>query len=176
MTTVYVNPETGSNTNPGTATEPFKTITHALSQASAGTLIQLRVGHYTEETFPLRVPAGVKLVGNEGSKGKDIMITGGKQVSTSDGNQSLTIRLEADGQVRGVTVSNPETRGTGIWIESGNPTVANSTLLNCKREGIRIMGSAKPLLDSNILTGNASYGIWVLKNAKGENPQQHHSQ
>ena len=169
MTTFYVNPETGSNANPGTATEPFKTITHALSQASAGSLIQLRMGQYSsEETFPLTVPAGVKLVGNEGSKGKDIVITGGKEVRTSDGNQSLTIRLEADGEVRGVTVSNPEIRGTGIWIESGSPIVASTTLLNCKREGIRMMGSAKPILDSNVLKGNASYGIWVLNNAKGE--------
>ncbi|MGM0456104.1 MAG: DUF1565 domain-containing protein, partial [Cyanobacteriota bacterium] len=168
MTTVYVHPTTGNNSNPGDAEQPFQTITHALGQATAGTLVQLAVGQYTEETFPLTIPSGVKLVGNESNKGKDIVITGGGTVGTSDGNQSLTIRLDADAEVRGVTVSNPELRGTGIWIESGSPTVADSTLVNCKREGIRLMGTAKPILDNNVLTGNASYGIWALKNAKGE--------
>jgi parallel beta-helix repeat protein len=168
MTTFYVNPSTGNDGNPGDATQPFQTITHALGQASAGTLVQLAVGQYTAETFPLTVPPGVKLVGNEGNKGKDILITGGGTVGTTDGNQSLTIRLDPEAEVRGVTVSNPELRGTGIWIESGSPTVANSTLKGCKREGIRMMGTAKPILDNNLLTENASYGIWALKNAKGE--------
>ena len=55
--------ENGLDTNLGNHPQsPYKTIKHALSQASAGDVVHVFAGEYTE-TFPLTVPAGVTLRG-----------------------------------------------------------------------------------------------------------------
>ncbi|MBV8153080.1 MAG: DUF1565 domain-containing protein [Candidatus Eremiobacteraeota bacterium] len=65
----YVDPVKGSDTNPGTQTAPFKTITHALKVVkTAGLTIQLNPGVYSTssgETFPIVVSSpGVVLSGS----------------------------------------------------------------------------------------------------------------
>src|SRR5690349_24701817 len=70
----YVNAGTGLDTNPGTQASPFKTITHALTVATtSGSTVQVEPGQYDEvnnlETFPITVPAGVLLIGDETNKG-----------------------------------------------------------------------------------------------------------
>src|ERR1051326_6426739 len=47
--TLYVSTQ-GSDSNPGTAAQPFRTITHAYSAASAGTTILVAPGVYTDYT------------------------------------------------------------------------------------------------------------------------------
>jgi hypothetical protein len=69
---LYVNAGTGSNTNPGTQAAPFRTITRAIASVAAGQTIQVAPGVYDAalgETFPLLLPAGVSLLGDEASKG-----------------------------------------------------------------------------------------------------------
>ncbi len=170
--TLYVNPQTGKDTNAGTFQTPFKTLTRALAAASAGTTIQLASGTYKAaggEVFPLVVPAGVMLLGHEPSKGKEILIQGsGKYNSPTFGVQNITLRLESKAQVRGVTVTNSVEKGTAVWIESTAPIVANNTFAGCGREGVFVTGTGKPLILDNIFTQNASSGVFLVRNAKGE--------
>jgi parallel beta-helix repeat protein len=170
--TLYVNPAIGKDTGTGSATAPFKSLTRALALAKAGTTIQLAVGTYNTanaEVFPLTVPAGVMLLGHEPSKGKGILIFGsGTYASPTFGSQNIAIRLESGAQLRGVTVTNQVERGTGVWIESTSPIVANNTFTGCGREGIFVTGTSKPLLLDNVLIENASSGIGVMRHAKGE--------
>src|SRR6266581_689676 len=83
---LYVDISTGLDTNPGTQASPFKTITKAMTVATSGTTVQVAPGIYdasslsTPEVFPITVPAGVLLIGNEGSKGSGTSIVGGGQV------------------------------------------------------------------------------------------------
>ena len=59
---IYVA-ENGSDTALGNHPQsPFATIKHALSQATAGDVVHVYAGEYTE-TFPLTVPQGVTLRG-----------------------------------------------------------------------------------------------------------------
>jgi hypothetical protein len=106
--------------------------------AQAGTAIQLAAGTYsaaTGETFPIKIPAGVIVVGNEANKGSGILVSGsGIFPSPTFANQNVTFQLANNAQLKGVTVTNPDIRGTGVWVESSNPTIANNTLTNCKRE------------------------------------------
>lgn len=70
--TYCVDSATGNDGNTGAADNPFKTITHALSLATSGDLVFVRPGTYdlaNGETFPLALPDGVTLVGNESNKG-----------------------------------------------------------------------------------------------------------
>src|SRR5260221_12696181 len=69
----YVNALAGLNTNSGTQISPLKTITYALSVAKrSGSTVHVLPGAYNVangEVFPITVPAGVLLIGDEPNKG-----------------------------------------------------------------------------------------------------------
>jgi parallel beta-helix repeat protein len=174
-TTVYVNPVTGSDTNNGSRLSAFKTLTYTLNTLNtirSPAIVQLADGVYhaaNGEVFPLIVPDGVWLVGNEATKGQGILIEGGGDYQTKNfGLQNITLILADDAQLMGVTVTNPINKGTGIWIESTSPTIANNTFIKCRREGIFISGNAKPAILDNVFVQNASAGLVMARNAKGE--------
>jgi hypothetical protein len=127
---LYVNPSSGNDSASGSQVTPLKTITKAIQQSTAGSSIRLTPGTYnatTGEVFPLVVPSNVTVVGDESQKGKGIQITGsGRYLSASFGGQNVTFKLESQSTLKGVTITNNESRGTGIWIESTNPTFCQS--------------------------------------------------
>ncbi|MEH1765048.1 DUF1565 domain-containing protein [Nostoc sp.] len=171
---IYVNPATGTDSAGAGATSatPYKSITFALSQAQAGAVIQLAPGNYNQEsgeTFPLLLKPGVTLRGDEASKGQGILITGGGfYTSRTFARQDITILAEQDTTITGVTVTNPNSRGTGVWVESTNPIIKNSTFTNSVREGVFVTGTGNPKIESNIFVQNKGNGISIAKAAQGE--------
>lgn len=172
VATIYVNPVTGNDANTGSRANPLKSITCALKQAKTSTIIQLTTGTYSTangEVFPLFIPPSVLVVGNEANKGQEMIISGsGEYQSSSFGLQNITLLLLGDASLLGVTVTNPAAKGTGVWIESSIPTVANSTFKNCTREGIFTTGNAKPGIVDNLFINNKVSGLVIAKNSKGE--------
>jgi len=172
MTIIYVNPNHGHDNAKGSQTEPLKTLTCALKQAQIGTKIQLSEGIYNQqngEKFPLIIPQGVIIQGNTEQKGQNLQVIGsGEYISPIFKQQFVTILMTENSEVRGLTITNPSPKGTGIWIESNQPIIANNTLINCGREGIFVTGKSKPIIDNNILKNNGSSGIFLVRNAKGE--------
>jgi parallel beta-helix repeat protein len=172
---IHVNPGIGSDA-PGagnTTATPYRTITYALQQVKgSSTVIQLAPGSYTEqsgEVFPLILKPGVILRGDESNKGSTVVIIGGGfHVSPSFARQSVTILADRNTEVRGVTVTNPRTRGTGVWIESTNPTIRNSTFTRSNRDGIFVTGTGNPKIENNVFTQNSGNGISVARGATGE--------
>jgi len=70
LKTLFVDPATGKDANPGTQSKPFKTLTKALSKAKAGDTVRLAGGVYSKATngeafsaAGLPVPARVTLDG-----------------------------------------------------------------------------------------------------------------
>lgn len=171
---LYVNPVLGNDVADAgqTAALPYRTITYALSQAKPGTVVQLERGSYTEQTgevFPLKMPQGVILRGNEAEKGQTIAIIGGGNfISRTFARQNMTILAIANSEIRGLTVTNPNTRGTGIWVESGNATIENNTFINNNREGVFVTGTSNPQIKRNNFIRNQGNGISVANLAKGE--------
>ncbi|AFY43834.1 DUF1565 domain-containing protein [Nostoc sp. PCC 7107] len=170
--TFYVNPLTGNSSNSGSQQAPFKTITQALKVATPDTTIQLTDGNYSVasgEVFPLTIPSGVQVIGNEANKGSSILIEGsGNYLSRTFAGQNVTFVMLDGGELRGVTVTNPASRGSGVWAESTTPTIANCTFKNCKREGVFATGDAKPVIQGNVFTENAANGIAIAKNSQGQ--------
>jgi len=171
MATLYVNPQTGSDGAAGCQSAPLKTIARAIARAASGTIIQLAPGTYSAasgEKFPWEIPSGVKVIGSETNKGSGTLIQGsGKFVSPTAASQKITILLATDAELRGVTVTNLDSRGTGVWIESTSPTVANCTFTKCKREGIFATGTANPAILDNIFVENSAAGVIMAGSAKG---------
>ncbi len=170
--TFYVNPGTGSDSADGSQSASFKTIKKALEKSQPGTTIQLAAGTYNAasgEVFPLEVPDGVKVLGNEGNKGSGILIEGsGQYNSRTQAGQNITFLLASNAELRGVTVTNLATRGTAVWIESTAPTVANCTFTKNKREGVFATGDANPVILNNDFVQNDGNGISVTRNTTGE--------
>jgi parallel beta-helix repeat protein len=171
---IYVNPAIGSdNPTVGKAeATPFKTITFALQQAQPGTIVQLASGSYTAQTgevFPLNLKSGVVLRGDEASKGQAVMIAGsGNFISPSFARQNVTILAGNNSEIRGVSVTNQSSRGTAVWVESTNPTIANSTFANSLREGVFVTGTANPKIIGNFFVKNQGQGVSVTKSSQGE--------
>jgi parallel beta-helix repeat protein len=174
VATIYVNPVTGNDANAGSRLSPFKTITRAVQAAKSKspTMIRLAPATYSTasgEKFPLIIPQGITLVGNESNQGQGIIISGsGDYNSPSFGSQNITLLLLDDAILLGVTVINSIVKGTGVWIESTNPTLANNTFTNCGREGLFVSGNAKPAITDNIFIKNNAGGVVIARNSKGE--------
>ncbi|MBV6622326.1 MAG: DUF1565 domain-containing protein [Rivularia sp. (in: Bacteria)] len=169
---IYVSPTTGNDSNSGSQQAPLKTITQALKQSASGTKIQLAEDSYNAtsgEIFPLIVPFGVTIIGNENHKGRGFVINGsGIYVSHTFAEQNVTIILSNAARLRGVTVTNPASRGSAVWIESASPAVVNCTFINSQREGVFVTGNANPTIKDNIFTRNSANGIFITKNSRGE--------
>ncbi len=170
---LYVNPDKGINqSGGGTSVAPYKTITYALNIAPAGATIQLTPGTYNSnsgEKFPLVMKNKVALKGNESKQGQGILITGGGlYISPTFARQNITILTENGSVISGVSITNPNQRGTGVWIESTNPTISSSTFANSFREGVFVTGTGNPQIINNIFSQNRGNGISVAKAAQGE--------
>jgi parallel beta-helix repeat protein len=173
-TVLNVNPTAGTDAvGGGTIAAPFKTIAFALAQVKTGvaTVVQLAPGSYTVasgETFPLKVKPNVTLLGDEATKGQGILIQGsGKLLTKALGSQDATMSMDKNSVLRGVTVTNLVSRGTGVWIESTNPVIANNTFTNTGREGIFITGQGTPVIGSNLFIKNTGNGISAINTAAG---------
>jgi len=172
-TLLYVNPASGTDA-PGAGNEatPYRTIAYALRQATPGTYVQLARGSYTEasgEIFPLNVPPGVTLRGEESERGQTVaIIGGGNLVSPTFARQNVTLQAGKDTEIRGISVTNPNTRGTGIWIESVNSKIQNCTFNRNNREGVFVTGTANPVIADSVFTQNGGNGISVANRATGE--------
>lgn len=172
VVTLYVNPMTGNDTNTGSRLSPFKSLTRALKITKIHTLIHPEPGTYSAisgEVFPLVISGKVTIVGNEANKGAGIVITGsGEYQSPSFGMQNITLLLADNASLLGVTVTNSSAKGTGIWIESAAPTLANNTLSGCGREGVFTSGTAKPAILDNIFVQNNASGLVMAGHSQGE--------
>jgi parallel beta-helix repeat protein len=172
-TVVYVNPTLGTDSpSSGRESAPFRTISYAMQQAQPNTVVQLAPGSYTRDTgevFPIVVRPNVILRGDESTKGQTVLIIGsGSYASPTFAVQNVTIRAESDSSIRGVTVTNPNSRGTAVWVESTNPSIRNSTFSNSLRDGIFVTGTANPTIEGNVFTNNQGNGVSVARTARGE--------
>jgi parallel beta-helix repeat protein len=167
---IHVDANAGSDGNPGTFGAPVRTIAAALSRARYGVTIKLAPGTYSPdrgEQFPIIVPAGVKLSGSSGAMGSGIeIIGGGRYLSRSFAGQEVAVVLEDGAIAEGLTISNPNVRGTGIWIENGSPKIMNCTLVGSHRDGIFVTGSATPVVESNIFQRNGGNGLSIARTAR----------
>ncbi len=172
VATLHVNPVIGNDANTGSRLSPLKSITRALKATRTPGIIQLAPGTYSTsngEVFPLIIPGEMLVVGNESNKGQGIIISGsGEYQSPTFGWQDITLLLLGNASLLGVTVINPVSKGTGIWIESTAPTLANNTFSKCGREGIFATGKAKPAILDNVFVQNAASGLMMTRYSKGE--------
>ncbi|MCC5635382.1 DUF1565 domain-containing protein [Nostoc sp. CHAB 5844] len=161
---LFVNPSIGDDTTGnGSDRTPFKTITHALRVATSNTVIMLTPGNYsteTGETFPLILRHGISIQGDATNKGSGITIQGGGvYLSRSFGGQNVTIVGANQAGLTGVTVTNSNPRGYGLWVESSNPIISENTFTGNTQDGVAVSGNGAPTVNKNYFYRNGANGI-----------------
>ncbi|QIZ69941.1 DUF1565 domain-containing protein [Oxynema aestuarii] len=170
---IFVSATDGNDsTGNGSESQPFKTITRALRVAKTNSAIVLAPGTYSAETgesFPLMLKPGMTLQGNPDNRGRGIVIRGGGDfLSPSFARQDATI-LAGDGStLTGVTVTNPNRRGYGVWIESTAPTVTRNTFTESTHDGISVVGDGRGKIEDNHFIRNGANGITIYGSARPE--------
>ena len=170
---IYVAPRVNSNGD-GSPNNPYPSIAAALAtKPVAGSVIQLQEGIYSAETgesFPIKIPAGVTLRGAPTVRGVNTVIRGGgKFISTSFASQNITMLADNDARIEGVTVTNPNTRGTAVWVESGKRVaISNNTFINSDREGLFLTGTADAIVSDNVFRRNGANGLSAVGSSTGE--------
>lgn len=166
--TLYVNPARGNDAGSGaTASAPLKTISRALSLAGPGTIVQLAPGTYSVESgesFPLRVPPEVSVVGNAATRGEGVTVVGGGFfISPSFARQNVGFVFLNGGRLSGITATNPNSRGSGVWVEDGQPVLSSNTFTRNAREGVFVTGQSAPLVENNVFQRNTGNGISLTR-------------
>lgn len=161
---LFVNPNLGNDqTANGSKIAPFQTITQALRLAGPNTVIILAPGTYSQQTgevFPLILKPGVAIQGNTANQGRGVNIVGGgNYLSRSFGRKNVAIVGANQSSLSGVTVTNTNRRGYGLWIESANTIVAENSFTGNTQDGIAVAGTATPIISKNYFRGNGANGI-----------------
>ncbi|MDD1421394.1 DUF1565 domain-containing protein [Dolichospermum sp. ST_sed1] len=169
----FVNPNKGNDkTGNGSISAPWRTISQALEASSSNSVIILSPGTYstqTGEVFPLMLKPGVAIQGDINSKGRTVTITGGGEyLSRSFGGQNVAIVGANQASLTGVTVTNSNPRGYGLWIESSNILVRENTFTNNTQDGIAVAGNGTPSISKNSFVRNGANGITISGNARPE--------
>lgn len=163
---LFVNPSIGDDKlGNGSKRSPFKTITQALWIAQPNHMIVLSTGTYSTssgERFPLILKPGVSIQGDPHTRGRNILIQGGGAfLSPTFARQDVTILGANHAGLTGVTVTNPNPRGYGLWIESSSPAVVDNTFTGNNHDGISITGNSAPIIRRNYFYQNGANGMTI---------------
>lgn len=160
-TKVYVDTSGSDSTGTGSKFSPYRTITHALTQAESGQELLVGPGIYDAaglEIFPIEITQGITLTG-AGSDSTIIIGPGGGH----DRVGAVLAIEQPDIQVRGFTIKTDDSNGIGIWVE-GITTfsrIEDNTIIS-NYAGIYITGSGntRPTIEDNVIKED-SIGIYT---------------
>ncbi len=163
---LYINPDQGKDGNSGTIDSPLQTITQALKIAPVDAVISLAPGTYsaaTGEVFPLIIRDQITLKGVLGGNGRDVIVMGGGSFNSPTGaGQNVTIAaLRKTTAIQGLTITNPNDRGHGLWVESANPEISRNTFTRNGNTGLSVNGRSNPLIANNFFRSNSGNGLLI---------------
>ncbi|BAZ69299.1 hypothetical protein NIES4106_40700 [Fischerella sp. NIES-4106] len=170
---LFVNPSIGNDKQAnGGESSPLKTITKALQVATPNTVIMLAKGTYSAQTgemFPLILKPDITIQGDVSSNGGGVIISGGGDyLSRSFGSKNVALVSAKGAKLTGITVTNSNPRGYGLWIESNNFTVVDNTFVGNTQDGITVTGNTAPIIRNNFFDRNSANGITVTDTSGAE--------
>ena len=169
-----VGPDAGSDANPGTRTLPFKTITFAMTRATRGATVQVLPGIYdtlnNQETFPIVVPAGVLLIGDETNKGagsSPTTIFGGGSAPAFPG-VSVALLPGAGSTIAGFTITNASGNfHDGLILSNSSVILRNNTITGESRYGVNVDASTNHVITGNQILNNPGSGLGFINGGVG---------
>lgn len=171
--TLWVDADRGNDRfGDGGETRPFKTITHALSVASAGDTIKVRAAsrkydEATGERFPISMKPKVAIIGVSRPT-----ISGGSPYTLYDPLEGATTTryvsvLGADSSLISgfmfLAKDGEGSPGTSILCNSTSPRIIDNIFraTGSAHAGIATLGTAQPQIQKNVFLGSLNWGITV---------------
>ncbi len=166
-----VGSDAGSDANPGTLALPFKTITFAMTQATSGATVQVLPGIYDTlnngETFPITIPAGVLLIGDETNKGNGTTIFGGGVAAGFPG-VSVALLPGTGSTIAGFTITNDTgILHDGLILSNSSVTLRKNTVTGESRYGVNIDASTNHVITGNQIVNNPGSGLGFINGGVG---------
>lgn len=167
-TTYYISP-TGSDSNSGSSSSPWKTLAYACSKVTTpGDVIHVSAGKYTETSQGV-LAVGVSV---EGEGRSNTFITS----NITDANAgtlylaSGTENTNGNQHISGIYFDgNNMTTYCAIWVRArGNVEISNCTFINYAKYGVRFHGEVSgksPSTSVNYATGNSFHDNIATNNA-----------
>ncbi|MDJ0553248.1 MAG: DUF1565 domain-containing protein [Microcoleaceae cyanobacterium MO_207.B10] len=172
MNVIYVSSSIGNDSGDGSKTVPLKTISSALKRAEPHTVILLAPGNYTRQTgevFPLILPPKITIKGNYINRGQNVWIEGGGDFDSPTLNRkNVTIVASNGSNLSGITVTNPNFQGYGLWIESNGCVISKNTFVGNTLNGISVVGSNLAIIQENDFSENGVSGVTIYDNSQPE--------
>ncbi|MBE9012293.1 DUF1565 domain-containing protein [Pseudanabaenaceae cyanobacterium LEGE 13415] len=169
---IYVNPAIGNDNASGQAQAPLRTLTVALDRALPNSTIVLAPGTYSVESgevFPIQLKPTVTVQGDPRDRGQNVIIRGGDAfLSRTFARQNVTILGANNATLTGVTVTNPNPQGYGLWTESTSPLIVANTFTASGHDGVSIVGNSAPILRNNYFYQNGANGITIFGTSRPE--------
>lgn len=158
-TKVHVDTSGSDTTGTGSRFAPFRTITHALTQADSSQEIIIAPGLYEEdEQFPIEIALGMTLVG----AGYDSTIVRGP--GTNQDRDRAVFAVEQPGiQIKNIGIRTLDPKGIGIWMQG---TMSATNIFDNDISGMSIgiyvegPGTTVPTIEDNIIKRD-SIGIFT---------------
>ncbi|GEM_PF-2406633 len=156
----YYVAKTGNDANPGSASQPWRTIQKAANTLVAGDTVFIRAGTYAEQVLPA----------NSGTAGNpivymsypgDVVTIDGNSVSLQEWEGLFEIDSKSYITVSGLRVVNvgPNGNNTGIQVENSNHIIIkNNYTNNTASSGIIVWSSTNILVDNNEVVHACSKG------------------
>ena len=179
---IYVNAREGNDHWSGTETYPYKTITHALSQAQPSDVIHILPGRYDRELgerFPLRISEGVHIEGwsalsvdiRPHGTGSAVVMKEGASIKELNINGEEATSPPATGIVcdAGCVVEDSAVRGfqTGIMLEGNlgeNSSLITDSNISSNDDGISVSSNVNAKIVHNHFFHN-KIGVYSAGNA-----------
>jgi len=150
-TTYYVSP-TGSDSNPGTESQPWKTIQKAAYTLSAGDTVYIKAGTYQERVIPQNSGGAGSYITYSAYSGDTVTIDGNSVSLPSDWGGLFDISGRSYITISGLRIINagPNKNNVGILVDSSSYiTIEKNYTYNTVSSGIAVWGSDNIMIDGN---------------------------
>ncbi len=165
--TYYVS-TTGSDSNPGTQAQPWKTIQKAANTLQPGDTVYIRAGTYNEKVTPTRSGTSGNYITYRSYSGEAVTINAagrdsGFQVSGRSYIQVIDLKVVGDRAGGSGTYA-------GVWVaDNSNNIILDGIEATKNRFGIYLQGESTPLsyvtIKNSLLHDNPFHGLWVAEKA-----------
>ena len=170
----FVDATNGSDTNTGSSAAPFKTITHALGVATTGEIVNVAPGTYNAalgEVFPLAVPAGVTLHGEETLKGAGTTPYIIQGAGLASGILEAALTAGAGSTVAGFKFVGVAPTGGDlgevVYLTHDGVTFRNNTITGAVHAAIYVDGSSNHVIAGNNVSNNLGGGLGFVTSGSG---------
>ena len=161
----WVDMANGLDTNSGTESEPFKTITYALSQAGQNMTIKVLPGTYNAtngETFPLMLQPGQVLIGDETNKGEAATptnIIGNAAFAVGTFSYATVVGAEGS-RISGFSLGEGPNSHFAVIVDGVTMEISNNSFRSSTYGGVYVYNSGTTTITGNTFN-TGSYGVYI---------------